>query len=109
MVSRSVTLQAFTLVIACSLILQHFVVFAASRPLKISGQGLRVSNERNKVSRKHESIKSLIVQKVEDGDKKMASKEHKDFQGFVVNRYKKMEDAFRPTAPGHSPGIGHPP
>ncbi|GAA0154172.1 hypothetical protein LIER_12232 [Lithospermum erythrorhizon] len=26
----------------------------------------------------------------------------------VFNRYKKMEtDAFRPTSPGHSPGMGH--
>ncbi|KAL2236177.1 UNVERIFIED_CONTAM: Precursor of CEP4 [Sesamum indicum] len=28
--------------------------------------------------------------------------------GFRVNRFKKMEtDAFRPTAPGNSPGMGH--
>ncbi|KAK9120318.1 hypothetical protein Syun_017935 [Stephania yunnanensis] len=28
--------------------------------------------------------------------------------GFVINRYKMMEgDAYRPTSPGHSPGIGH--
>ncbi|GLT65685.1 hypothetical protein SLA2020_380990 [Shorea laevis] len=27
---------------------------------------------------------------------------------FRVNRYKKIEgDAFRPTSPGHSPGVGH--
>lgn len=27
--------------------------------------------------------------------------------GFALNRYKMIEDAFRPTSPGHSPGIGH--
>ncbi|KAL0447639.1 UNVERIFIED_CONTAM: hypothetical protein Slati_1891800 [Sesamum latifolium] len=28
--------------------------------------------------------------------------------GFRFNRYKKIQaDAFRPTAPGHSPGMGH--
>ncbi|XAR70758.1 hypothetical protein NMG60_11027735 [Bertholletia excelsa] len=28
--------------------------------------------------------------------------------GFTLNRYKMVEtDAYRPTAPGHSPGIGH--
>lgn len=28
--------------------------------------------------------------------------------GFTLNRYKMIEkDAFRPTSPGHSPGIGH--
>jgi hypothetical protein len=27
---------------------------------------------------------------------------------FSVNRYKMIEsDAFRPTTPGHSPGVGH--
>ncbi|KAM7490821.1 hypothetical protein LguiA_033742 [Lonicera macranthoides] len=26
---------------------------------------------------------------------------------FTLNRYKKIEDAFRPTSPGHSPGVGH--
>lgn len=27
---------------------------------------------------------------------------------FTINRYKKVEaDAFRPTSPGHSPGVGH--
>lgn len=27
---------------------------------------------------------------------------------FSVNRYKMLEaDAFRPTTPGHSPGVGH--
>ncbi|KAK1403034.1 hypothetical protein POM88_002639 [Heracleum sosnowskyi] len=109
MVSHGVTLQAFVLVIACSLVLQHFVVFAASRPLKICDSGIRARNNKNKASRKQEPIKSLIVEKIEDHNKKMASREHKDFQGFVVNRYKKLEDAYRPTAPGHSPGIGHPP
>lgn len=109
MVSRVVTLQAFTLLIACFLILQHFVVFAASRPLKTCAPGIRTRSNKKMVTTKQESEKSLIVEKIEEHNKKMASKEHKDFQGFVVNRYKKMEDAFRPTAPGHSPGIGHPP
>ncbi|KAB1216016.1 hypothetical protein CJ030_MR4G023701 [Morella rubra] len=28
---------------------------------------------------------------------------------FTINRYKNIEDdAFRPTSPGHSPGVGHP-
>ncbi|OMP07954.1 hypothetical protein CCACVL1_01186 [Corchorus capsularis] len=28
--------------------------------------------------------------------------------GFRINRYKMTEtDAFRPTSPGHSPGVGH--
>ncbi|CAK9143709.1 unnamed protein product [Ilex paraguariensis] len=28
--------------------------------------------------------------------------------GFTINRYKNIEaDAFRPTTPGHSPGVGH--
>ncbi|KAL7166534.1 hypothetical protein ACSBR2_037244 [Camellia fascicularis] len=28
--------------------------------------------------------------------------------GFRLNRYKRTEtEAFRPTSPGHSPGIGH--
>ncbi|KAI8530851.1 hypothetical protein RHMOL_Rhmol11G0091100 [Rhododendron molle] len=28
--------------------------------------------------------------------------------GFALNRYKMIEtDAFRPTSPGHSPGVGH--
>ncbi|XWS49374.1 hypothetical protein CRYUN_Cryun13aG0158200 [Craigia yunnanensis] len=27
---------------------------------------------------------------------------------FTINRYKMIEnDAFRPTSPGHSPGVGH--
>ncbi|KAK8481761.1 hypothetical protein V6N13_097774 [Hibiscus sabdariffa] len=27
---------------------------------------------------------------------------------FTINRYKKTEtEAFRPTSPGHSPGVGH--
>ncbi|KAJ8755516.1 hypothetical protein K2173_019314 [Erythroxylum novogranatense] len=26
---------------------------------------------------------------------------------YRVNRHKLMEDAFRPTSPGHSPGVGH--
>ncbi|XWS38861.1 hypothetical protein CRYUN_Cryun19dG0166400 [Craigia yunnanensis] len=27
---------------------------------------------------------------------------------FIINRYKMTEtDAFRPTSPGHSPGVGH--
>ncbi|KAJ0110718.1 hypothetical protein Patl1_02667 [Pistacia atlantica] len=27
---------------------------------------------------------------------------------YTINRYKKTEaDAFRPTSPGHSPGVGH--
>lgn len=27
---------------------------------------------------------------------------------FTLNRYKKIEaDAYRPTSPGHSPGVGH--
>ncbi|KAL3743820.1 hypothetical protein ACJRO7_018999 [Eucalyptus globulus] len=27
---------------------------------------------------------------------------------YVINRYKKTEtEAFRPTSPGHSPGVGH--
>ena len=28
--------------------------------------------------------------------------------GYSSNRYKKIEtEAFRPTSPGHSPGVGH--
>lgn len=109
MVSRCVILQVFTLLLACSLVLQHFVVFAAaSRPLKICTPGIRTSNNKSKVSRRHIKL-DTIVEKIEDRSKKMASRKNEDFQGFVVNRYKKMEDAFRPTAPGHSPGIGHPP
>ncbi|GKV10506.1 hypothetical protein SLEP1_g21856 [Rubroshorea leprosula] len=31
-----------------------------------------------------------------------------DFNGFTINRYKMIQsDAFRPTSPGHSPGVGH--
>lgn len=31
-----------------------------------------------------------------------------DFHWFTLNRHKLMEeDAFRPTSPGHSPGVGH--
>ncbi|XP_022738733.1 precursor of CEP12 [Durio zibethinus] len=27
---------------------------------------------------------------------------------FTINRFKKIEgEAFRPTSPGHSPGVGH--
>ncbi|KAL6985569.1 hypothetical protein U1Q18_018945 [Sarracenia purpurea var. burkii] len=30
------------------------------------------------------------------------------FMTFTINRYKKTEtEAFRPTTPGHSPGVGH--
>ncbi|KAI3904456.1 hypothetical protein MKW98_014636 [Papaver atlanticum] len=25
----------------------------------------------------------------------------------IIHRSKKIEDAFRPTSPGHSPGVGH--
>lgn len=110
MVSPGVTtLQVLTLLIVCSLVVQHFAVFAASRPLNKCSPGIRTSNNKNMASRKQESIKSLIVENIKDHNKKMANGEHKTFQGFVVNRFKKMEDAFRPTAPGHSPGIGHPP
>lgn len=28
-------------------------------------------------------------------------------EGSAINRYKLTEDAFRPTSPGHSPGVGH--
>ncbi|WOH13527.1 hypothetical protein DCAR_0833037 [Daucus carota subsp. sativus] len=79
MVSHCATLQVITLLITCSLFVQHFVVFAASRPLKMRSPGVSISGEQ------------------------------KALQGFVVNRFRKMEDAFRPTSPGHSPGIGHPP
>ncbi|GLT91367.1 hypothetical protein SLE2022_092580 [Rubroshorea leprosula] len=31
-----------------------------------------------------------------------------NFNGFTINRYKMIQsDAFRPTSPGHSPGVGH--
>ncbi|WOH16352.1 hypothetical protein DCAR_0935903 [Daucus carota subsp. sativus] len=86
MVSRFGALQVLTLFITCSLVVQHFVVFAASRPLKICAPP-------------------------KDLDEKMASGQHtaRKTANSVLNRYKKLEDAFRPTSPGHSPGIGHPP
>ncbi|OVA18369.1 hypothetical protein BVC80_1833g18 [Macleaya cordata] len=37
----------------------------------------------------------------------MSSKPPTTKQSLPIHRYKKIEDAFRPTSPGHSPGVGH--
>ncbi|XVF52219.1 hypothetical protein PTKIN_Ptkin05aG0001600 [Pterospermum kingtungense] len=64
------------------LLQQHFEVISASRSLVF----------RAKHSLSHPSPPSIIS--IDDR--------------FAINRYKMTEtEAYRPTSPGHSPGVGH--
>lgn len=80
------TIHFLTFLVACLVIQLQFVTITAKRPIKVCPPVIPNSGTIMKIP-------------------KVSS-----FQGYVVNRYKKIEtgaDAFRPTTPGHSPGIGH--
>ncbi|KAE8677504.1 putative electron carrier [Hibiscus syriacus] len=79
--------NAFVLSLFAFLLLQqHFdLISAASRPL-----AFRAPPSISKAYKGNPTFPSLNLDR------------------FTINRYKKTEtEAFRPTSPGHSPGVGH--
>ncbi|KAL9390692.1 hypothetical protein Peur_014612 [Populus x canadensis] len=79
--TRSFMLTFFTVVLL--LLHQHFDLTAASRPLDIHSPAIPRSGSEPPPTDVHDSW-------------------------YRINRYKNLEsDAFRPTTPGHSPGVGH--
>ncbi|KAJ6715636.1 PRECURSOR OF CEP4 [Salix viminalis] len=84
--TRGFTLTFFTAVLL--LLHQHFDLTAASRPLDIHSPAIPGPGS----LRNPRPPPADIV--------------HDSW--YRINRYKNMEsDAFRPTTPGHSPGVGH--
>ncbi|KAJ6937945.1 hypothetical protein NC652_012283 [Populus alba x Populus x berolinensis] len=79
--TRSFILTFFTVVLL--LLHQHFDLTAASRPLHIHSPAIPGSGSEPPPTDVHD-------------------------RWYRINRYKNLEsDAFRPTTPGHSPGVGH--
>ena len=78
-------IHVLSLVIVSLILLQHVELITASRPLEVYSPALPGDDTSRKLPLEPLSI-----------------------PGFVINRFKMVEtDAYRPTTPGHSPGVGH--
>ncbi|KAK8639910.1 hypothetical protein V6N13_138276 [Hibiscus sabdariffa] len=82
--------NAFLLSLFLFLLLQqHFELTSASRPLAFRAP-------------------PTTATKAYLGKRKPPASPSLNLERFTINRYKKTEtEAFRPTSPGHSPGVGH--